>query len=402
MRPILSAALGLVLLAFPRPAAAQSEPVSAGEAGPIEMVRTLLLLQDRIAQGSVTAYAGQARLMARIEEPMLRAEPDSWADRRRVQAAVTFALSGGGPAILKRLGAVGTPPEPEATLVRGALAYLEGREAEAGSLLRDVDARALPPSLAGPLSLTQAALSAKADAAGSIVLLDRARLLAPGTLVEESALRREIFVVSQVRDLRKLEALAIQYLRRFPHSIYAGNFRQRLAYILTTLDLGRDEKLFPMLARILDEMAPEARRDLYLLVAGTAIQEGKMVAAFWASEQARALSSPTTREAARASLYRAAAEIVSLPTIDEGLSRLKALDRAMLPAADIRLLDDALSTAAQIRRDPGAARPSEPSRPVATRLEVVSPGPADASETLILKAQAAIGRIDELVRRPRP
>jgi chemotaxis protein MotC len=397
---MLRAALGLALLTFPRPAVAEPEAAPSGDAGPIEMVRTLRLLQDRIAQGSVAAHAGQAHLMARIEATMLRADAGTWADRRRVHAAVTFALSGGGPAILRRVSAAGTAPEPEATLVRGALAYVEGREAEAGGLLRDVDARTLPPSLAGPVSLMQAALSAKTDAAGSIVLLDRARLLSPGTLVEESAIRREIFVVSQVRDLQKLETLAIQYLRRFPHSVYAGNFRERFASILTKLDLGRDETHFAMLARILDEIAPRARRDLYMLVAGTAIQDGKMVAGFWAAEQARALSTPATAEAARAALYRGAAEVVSLPTIDDGLSRLKALDRALLPAADVRLLDAALSAAAQIRHDPGAARPSETSRPASTQREEPPPGSAGASDTLILQAQATIGRIDALVPRP--
>lgn len=427
MRPVLRAALGLALLVLPaRPCAAAAEPVSAslgdvqavpapaphpgesaavpaplGMAGPIQMVRTLQLLQDRIAQGSVAAQASQGPLIARIEAAMLAAERGTWADRRHVHAALTFALSGGGPGILKRLGADGTVPEPEAALMRGALAYVEGREAEARQALRDVDARTLPPGLAGPIALTQAALAAKVDAARSIALLDRARLLAPGTLVEESALRRELFVVGEVGDLRKLETLASLYLRRFPHSIYAGNFRQRLASILTKLDLGRDEAHFAILTRILDELAPESRRDVYLLVARAAIHSGKTAAGLRAADRARMLSAPATEAAARADLYRGAAEIVSLPTIDDGLSRLKALDRAKLPAGDARLLDSALATAAQIRRDPDG-RPDEAARATPAKPDAASPRPPEPGERLILQAQAAIDRIDDLVRGMRP
>lgn len=424
MRPVLRAALGLVFLTLPRAGAAEPGPPPVGEAaatpapaaavetvavpapvsepGPIQLVRTLQLLQDRIAQGSVAAQASQGPLIARIEAAMLRAEPGTWVDRRHVHAAVTFALGGGGPGILRRLAASDPLPEPEAALVRGALAYIEGREGDAGHALRDVDARALPPGLSGSIALTQAALAAKADAARSIALLDCVRLLAPGTLLEESALRREVFVVGQVGDVRKLEALAILYLRRFPHSIYAGNFRQRLAFLLTKLDLGRDEAHFAILARILDELAPESRRTLYLLVARTAIQEGRTVAGLRAADRARALSAPATADAARADLYRGAAEVVSLPTIDDGLARLRPLNRAILPAADRALLNAALATAAQIRRDPGGERPDVAARPMPGAAREDPARPAGPPDALILQARAAIGRIDAIVQGERP
>ncbi|MCJ2090926.1 hypothetical protein MKK67_00150 [Methylobacterium sp. J-072] len=183
-------------------------------------------------------------LMARIEGDLLNAASEVWTDRRNVQAAIVFALSGGGPAILRRLTRKGSPDLPDTNLARGALAYIDGQEAEASRLLKDVDTAPLPTTLAGSIGLTQAALTVTENPVRAIALLDRVRLSMPGTLVEEGALRREIFTLGQGGDLKKFEVLAIQYLRRFQHSIYAGNFRQRFAYQLTQLDFGRDETRF--------------------------------------------------------------------------------------------------------------------------------------------------------------
>ena len=90
-------------------------------------MRTLQLLQDRVAAGSLSAHEGQLLMIVRINEDLLQAAPEVWADGHNVQAAIVFALSGGGPAILRRLIARAGIGEPEATLARGALAYVEGQ-----------------------------------------------------------------------------------------------------------------------------------------------------------------------------------------------------------------------------------------------------------------------------------
>ncbi|MCJ2134135.1 flagellar hook-length control protein FliK, partial [Methylobacterium sp. J-026] len=275
----------------PVPADPGPSPAPAAEAqprkdGPVAWVRTLQLLQDRVATGSLAAHEGQPVVIARINADLLGAAPEVWTDPHNLQAAIVFALSGGGPAILRRLTKQEGLGEPEATLARGALAYVEGREAEASRLLKDVDIAGLPLTLAAAIGLTQASLTVTENPIRAIALLDQVRLLLPGTLSEEGALRREIFTLGQVGDLKKFEALAIQYLRRFPHSIYAGNFRQRLAYQLTKLDFGQDEGRFSALSRILNELGPESRKDLYLLIARTAIQEGKTRSALLAADRA--------------------------------------------------------------------------------------------------------------------
>ena len=368
---------------------------------PVAWVRTLQMLQDRVAAGSLSAHQGQPLLIARINADLANAAPEVWADRHNVRAAITFALSGGGPAILRRLIAQSSLGEPEATLARGALAYSEGREAEANRLLRDVDTSGLPPALAGAVGLTQAVLAVAENPVRAVALLDGVRLLVPGTLAEEGALRREIFVLGQVGDLKRFEALTTQYLRRFPHSIYAGNFRQRLAYQLIQLDIDRSEERWATLDRILTELGPDSRRDLYLLIARTAIQAGKTASALRAADRALALCAPGSSEAAQGRLYRAAAEIVTLATFQSGLRTLRTLDRARLTSRDVALLDTALATAEEIGRGL-TGRPGLPDGDTAAKPAPVAAQAADAPASLIPMAQATIDRIDLLLSKANP
>jgi chemotaxis protein MotC len=386
----------------PVPAVPPVPEPSARKGTPVEWVRTLQLLQDRVAAGSLAAHASQPVLIARINADLLSAPPEVWADRHNLRSAITFALSGGGPAILRNLTARDGIGEPEATLARGALAYIEGRESEANRLLRDVDTADLPPTLAEAVGLTQASLTVTENPNRAIILLDGVRLLVPGTLAEEGALRREIFALGQLGELKKFEALAIQYLRRFPHSIYAGNFRQRLAYQLTQFDVGQDEERFAVLNRILNELGPESRRDLYLLIARTAIQQGKTASALLAADRALALCASGSPEAMQGRLYRAAAEIVNLTTFQSGLQALRSLDRAKLTARDVILLDTALSTAEEIGRGL-TGRPGLPEADLATAkpAQAVAESAGEPA-SLIPKAQATIDRIDLLLSKASP
>ncbi|MCJ2036248.1 chemotaxis protein MotC [Methylobacterium sp. J-068] len=358
---------------------------------PVELVRTLQLLQDRIAQGSAQAHHGQRALLALAESRMVALEPETWAEPVNLRAAVTFALSGGGPTLLRHLVASGKVPEADTQLVFGTLAYLEGREKEARALLVKIDPLSVPVSLGAQLAMAQSALVVRDDPAQSIRLLDLARLLAPGTLVEEGALRREIFVLAQAGDLAKFEALAIQYLRRFRHSVYAGNFRQRFAAALTRLDFTGAGARFARLQAMLDEVEIEGRRELYLLVARAAVDQGKTATAVFAAERGVTLTEPGSVEAMRARLYRAAALVVVDGRFEDSFETLRTTDRAALDPADRDLLDAALSTAREIRAVatavPGPADP-EPTGP-----RVVPVAPA------IARAQGALGRIDEIMRR---
>ena len=154
---------------------------------------------------------------------------EGWKDPRNARAAVVFVLSGGSARVLQKLMRSGASADINEKLIKGALAYGEGRHDEAAELLAGIDARALDPGMAGHVAYVQGELAARKEPAKALVHLDEARLLSPGTIVEEAALRRQIALLAAAGSADRYEALATQYLRRFPNSVYAGGFRQQFA-----------------------------------------------------------------------------------------------------------------------------------------------------------------------------
>ena len=378
--------------------AQQSMDLSKPGISPVELVRTLQILQDQIASGSTNAHVAQRALLTRIDEKLTSMELPVWQEPKNVRAAVTYVLSGGRPEVLKRiLSSEGLNP-PDEALVRGSLAYVEGREEEAQKILGDIDPWTLPATMSGQVALVQAALHVRDDPSKSIALLDFARLQLPGTLVEEAALRREIFVVSQTGDTKKFDFLSRQYLRRFRYSVYAGNFRQRFAAALMRLEFTRDPGFFSRLVAMLSELEPAGQLELYLLVARAAVSQGQTQAAILASDKASELSSGDKTSANRARLYRAAALIVTPEGFEEAARQLRNVDRSLLETTDATLLDSALSMAAYIRKSPSetvAAAPGPLFSPTAKDVRKATQEPTPT----ISRAQEVLGQIDKLVRK---
>ena len=376
------------------PPRVRRRPSTAPIAAPYELVRTLQAMQDDMAAGSTAALAGQRALLQRMEEEFADADPLVWQDRRNARALVAYTLGGGRPVTLRRLLASDTPPDGDEALMRGALAYVEGDEATARRHLAEIDARSLPASLGGQLALAQAALAVGADPKGAMQLLDTARLLAPGTLVEEAALRRQIFVASELNDLARFEMLSGQYLRRFRRSVYAGNFRRRFAAALSRMDFLDDPAQFHRLDDMLAETDAEAQRELYLVVAQAAVNEGKTALAATAAERALASAPAGSMDEARGRLYRGAAMAVSRDGLDAAMSDLRKVDKRDLPRTDAALLQAASETALLIQTAAAAAEDG-PDQPVE-----VAPDDEAPSAT-VTRARDAIAAIDTLLEQAR-
>ena len=143
-----------------------------------------------MAAGDKAAYASQTERISAVGAAILAAKPEVWSSKRETNSAVIYLLSGGQPRDVVRLVESGAVPASEIPLMRGVLAYVLGNEPEAEKRLLAIDARRLPLRLAGPMAFAQSVLETGHNSAKAIELLDLARLLAPGTLVEEAALRR--------------------------------------------------------------------------------------------------------------------------------------------------------------------------------------------------------------------
>jgi chemotaxis protein MotC len=387
------------------PNADQAQPATVPN--PVQLVRTLHLMQDQIAIGSTEAHLGQRGLLGILDDRFMNLEPETWQSSKNARAAVSLVLSGGNPGILRKILELGSSiiAETDRALIEGALAYVEGREEAAQSSLTSLDPRSLPPTLGAQLALVQSALVVRKNAAKSDELLDFVRLQAPGTLLEEAALRRQVFVASQTHNMGKFQSLATEYLRRYRHSVYAGNFRQRLASVLTRIDFGKEASRFEGVVAMMSELESEARRDLYLLAARSSIEQGFTTSARLLADKAQEVAGSDKMSAARAKLYRAASLITSPQAIDGAVNDLRSIDRSGLAASDLDLLDSALAMAGQIRKMPEIqSRQVSEKKPDLTKAAVERPMEVSASaqglEQLqaLSKARDALSRVDKLIK----
>jgi chemotaxis protein MotC len=234
-------------------------------------------------------------------------------------------------------------------ILDGALAYIEGRPDEARTKIGGMNPRDLPASIAAEIALAQSALVAQDDAKGAIARLDEARLLLPGTLVEEAALRREILVAGQADDFDRFEALSQRYLRRFRQSIYSENFRQRLGRAIAGFSFAQQPARFPRLVALLDQLDGADRPTLYLRIARSALMNGKVDMADLAAERALTLTEVGSAARERARFYRAAARIVT-SAHEEALLDLQQIEVGRLPERDAELLRAALAVGRNVRK----------------------------------------------------
>src|SRR5262245_9099415 len=129
-----------------------------GQDEAFELVRALQSLQDQVVRGNTRAHAAQRALLGRIAEQFDSLSSEKWKDSKNARAAVIFVLSGGTARALQKLVRNGVAAGIDEKLVKGALAYGEGRHEEAAELLLQLDARTLDPGVAGHVAYVRAEL----------------------------------------------------------------------------------------------------------------------------------------------------------------------------------------------------------------------------------------------------
>lgn len=366
---------------------------SAPGAQPYELVRRLSAVQDRIVLGDREARASLPNMIPEIADRLSACEASAWADPRNDRALVAYTLSGGQPRVVRKALQSGTAPQAETTLMSGALAYAEGSEAKAKQTLLQIDPASLSPSLAGLAALAQAALLAKSDRERATRLLDQARLLAPGTLVEEAALRRSALLANEGGDFTRFAASSSHYLRRYSKSLYAEEFRRGFAEAAVRFGLADYRVLRGKLAGLLNELGAQQQVDVYLLIARRGLLEGKIEAAKFAAEAAVPLSREP-RDSARAKFYVAAANILSAAPAD-GLHDLAGVDGALLSPRDRELRSVVAGLAGQIQK---AEDPAPPRADAGSAAQTPEPEPADSpAAKLALEAEQSLRRTDALL-----
>ena len=359
---------------------------------PLKLLTDLQNLQAKIAQGDKAAYAAQPAMLHDMGSAIAAADPEIWKQPDNIHAAVAFLLSGGPPRAVAPLTQVDGLPKDDEKLLRGALAYVVGREEEAQSLLGGFDVRTLDLRLAGQVAFVQSMLLSDQNKKKAVELLDLARLLAPGGLVEEAALRREIWVTAEMHDVDRFTLISCQYLNRFSKSVYAGNLIRSIAETVARLHLAEDLAELHKFDALAASLPTEARRDFYLTISRGALVDGKVEVADVAARLSLAQPHGEPVGEARAKFYGAAARLYG-DQYDKSVAELDAVDTKKLSKRDLALFAAVKAVALRLRAAP----------PPPAELPTVSP-PADLAKgdqaimATIHVAEAALARSDAFTK----
>jgi chemotaxis protein MotC len=395
-------ALGLALVSLYASHALGQDGDRPENKQPFEIVRSIQAIQDQIVRGNASARARLPKVIEQMSERLLAADREAWRDPRNARAAVIYTLSGGQARVICKAIETGLSPAPELELMRGSLAYIEGHEAEARKIFSTIDAKTVTPAAAGHVAMIQSALIAKENPGEAIRLLDQARVLAPGTLVEETALRRELVLADEIADIDKFAFLSSDYIWRFPNSAYFDSFRQRFMSSAVHFGMGIKPAQFAAFEELVGQVDSTGQLALYLQIARKSIIDGKPGAALFAARKAVSLAADASAERARSTLYEAAALILT-DQYEKGIREFDAVDASRLPKQDVELKGAVASLAKLIGsgqgnpRGPAALESNEPG---------VSPGgessAAALASTLIDLAQQKVGQAGEVLERKVP
>jgi chemotaxis protein MotC len=317
------------------------------------MADDLQRIQMRMAQGDKSAYAAQLKQLKAMDAAITAAKPEIWKDRREAESLVIYILSGGASSDVVPLLKDDILPEADRTLARGAVAYITSHEADALDLLGAVDLKALEPRVAGEVAFARSVLASKRDDKAALALLDWARLVAPGGLVEEAALRREIELVAQARDATRSAMLTRQYATRFGASLYAADFFRELARMIARFGLADDPDNYQLLSDAAASLPPDALRDFLLTLAKAAIVNARFGAAAAAAAQVLKSAPKESLEEARGRLYLDASRLFS-DGYAAARADLEAIAATKLDRSDAGLLASIRSVAAQLGTTPSA------------------------------------------------
>jgi chemotaxis protein MotC len=304
---------------------------------PYQIVRSLERIQDRLVLGDHGSQPMQRTLIQMADASFATREGAHFENELNRRALVVYAMSGGNPvtleAALPHLG----KDDPNRKLGEKILFYVNGKPKEAMKAFETVDPMAFPPDVGMYVALIKGSMMSEAEPANALALLDRARLLAPGTLVEEAALRRSVAVATRLEDAKRFVRLSEQYVRSYLRSPYASQFADAFVAGIVALQATVDRKGVVGIVALMD---PEQQKVIYLRIARRAAIDGLVDLAAFAATQAEMLADDP-----RAELY-AGLSLVTSGKLDDVVGKLDKIDRDSLSDNDRQLLDAANAIAA--------------------------------------------------------
>ncbi|WP_081632665.1 chemotaxis protein [Bartonella bovis] len=273
---------------------------------PMQLVRSLQNLQDQIVSGQEEALQKQPQLLREIGEKFLNFNPDVWKDEQNLYALLIYLFNGGNPSVVRMiLKSYGQGVIAE-NIMTGVLAYLSHKQEvffNTFAKLTDEDIQSIPPALFFSIVLSTVGNTIIKDPVWAMKQLDQVRLLSPGTLFEESAIRREIKVATILGNTDLLALLVRNYASRFGKSPYAKDFWREFGIAVPRIDEKLDDQ---QLEELISYAPPMVQLMAYMDVSRTALLEARMERAQLSAQKALTLAHELDVNDAPVRLYYAA------------------------------------------------------------------------------------------------
>ncbi|MEI9402765.1 chemotaxis protein MotC [Mesorhizobium argentiipisi] len=361
-RSAIGCAVALLLLAAGSPWAAFAQDALQ----PYQLVRSLQLVQDRIAGGDHAALPMQAKLLEMIDARMRNANAEDFKEPKNFRALLVYGMSGGNPVTVAAAASRAVTDPQSLAIAKGVVAYLNGRPAEAIETLKPIDPMVVPADLGAFLALVKGSLLATDDPAAALRLLDEARLLSPGTLVEEAALRRSVGIAAAQGDAARFALASTQYVASCLYSPYASQFADAFVSGVITLHMAISQD---KIADITSMMDPEREKVIYLRIARRAAIDGMTELSAFASAKAElGRNGNGNQDDPRTQLYSSLSTMTSA-NVDEVRAKLGKIDRRKLSQGDRDLLDAAQAVAGEVMAPVKAAAKADAAPATAAKGE---------------------------------
>ncbi|EHS53759.1 chemotaxis protein [Rhizobium sp. PDO1-076] len=315
---------------------------------PFQMLRSLQFVQDTVVLGDHSAAEMQRFMLGTIDERLRSADQAIFDDPRNVDAALIYAMSGGNPATLEYLVARDINGNFDNRIADSLRKYLSGKGTLIAKSLGEISKEYRNTDLAPYLALVAGNVTITRDPADALKFYDWARLTAPGTIVEEAALRRSLAVAVDAKIVDKAGGYANRYARRYLYSPYASQFADLFVQLVVEhYDVIKQEDI----EATLGYMDNDRRREVYLRIARKAAIAGRKDLTKMAADQARALSGTAEGADALANLYGSLANI-STENVDDAMQAIMDIPAESLSPKDLALRRAAEAVAKEVLRKP--------------------------------------------------
>jgi chemotaxis protein MotC len=348
-------------------------PEDPADTAPYKMLRSLQFIQDSVVLGDHSATEMQRFMLGTIDTRLRVVDPAVFDDDRNVDAALIYAMSGGNPQTLEFLVARDVNGYFDNRVTDILRKYLSGKGLLVAKTLVETAEEYKDKKIGPYLALVGGNVTIAKSPEDALKLYDLARLNAPGTIIEEAALRRSVAICVDKGMIDKGLDYSQRYIRRFLHSPYASQFADLFVKLVVEHD--HDVKPDDVIA-ILSFMDEPRQREIYLRIARAAAISGKGDLARMAAARAQSLSGDAKNAfGALADFYGGMAAI---PTdkIDTAARDISTISDKELSPRDQVLRAAARSVAEQVLRQPDPASLTQGSAHTPEGQEISSEQPA--------------------------